>query len=134
MTHPLFSTCLAFGLLAAPVAWAADPGQQSNAPANKTDCIDLVRIDRSEVIDDQTIRFHMKGGRIWENKLPFKCPQLGFEKSFSYATSISKLCSVDTIRVFISGAAGPNGATCGLGDFTAYTPPPKPPKAAKPTG
>lgn len=110
---------------------AQSPAAGSEQPAAKTvDCVDLIRIDRTEVLDDQTILFHMKGGKIWRNRLPYKCPQLGFEKSFSHKTSINRLCSVDTITVINTGARMP-GATCGLGVFEEYTPPKKDAKGSK---
>ena len=100
------------------------PAAAESAKPATTDCIDLIRIDRSEVVDDQTILFHMKGGKVWKNTLPYKCPRLGFEKAFSHKTSINRLCSIDTITVLDTTARLP-GASCGLGKFEAYTPPPK---------
>ena len=108
---------------AAPAA-ASSAAPDAKPGPQKVDCIDLIRIDRSEVLDDQTILFHMKGGKIWRNRLPYRCPQLGFEKAFSHRTSINRLCSVDTITVLNTTARMP-GATCGLGEFEAYTPPAK---------
>ena len=103
---------------------ASQTASTAKSGAETVDCIDLIRIDRSEVVDDQTILFHMKGGKIWRNRLPYKCPQLGFEKAFSHKTSINRLCSIDTITVLNTTARMP-GATCGLGEFEAYTPPAK---------
>ena len=51
---------------------------------------------------------------------------MGFEKAFSHKSSFNEYCSVDTITVLHTGGGLRDGATCGLGDFTAYTPPPKP--------
>ncbi|MCH8683891.1 DUF6491 family protein [Pedomonas mirosovicensis] len=149
MAKPYLGFLLAvpLALVGGCAASAGNTGAQSaNAPAAQTaakqaggpqtvDCIDLIRIDRTEVLDDQTILFHMKGGKIWRNRLPYKCPQLGFEKAFSHKTTISRLCSIDTITVLNTTARMP-GATCGLGEFEAYTPPPKGEKgdAAKPEG
>lgn len=137
MAKPHFGFLIALPLvLGACAATAGNSGAQS-APAaaegskpETTDCIDLIRIDRSEVVDDQTILFHMKGGKIWKNTLPYKCPRLGFEKAFSHKTSINRLCSVDIITVLDTSARMP-GASCGLGKFEAYTPPPKEKKASK---
>ena len=43
---------------------------------------------------------------------------LGFEERFSYATSLNKLCSVDTISVLHSYGGGvQEGTRCGLGTF-----------------
>lgn len=77
-------------------------------------CIDLSRIRELDVIDDQTILFHMNGNRTYKNTLPYRCPMLGFEKSIAYRTSINRLCNVDTITVLNCGT------TCGLGMFEPY--------------
>lgn len=135
MAKPHLGMLLALPLvLGACTATAGNSGSTSgpqSAPATAataaarpetTDCIDLIRIDRSEVVDDQTILFHMKGGKVWKNTLPYKCPRLGFEKAFSHKTSINRLCSIDVITVLDTSARMP-GASCGLGKFEAYTPP-----------
>lgn len=139
MAKPHLGMLLALPLvLGACAATAGNSGTASgpqSAPATAeagkpetTDCVDLIRIDRSEVLDDQTILFHMKGGKVWKNTLPYKCPRLGFEKAFIHKTSINRLCSVDTITVLDTTTRMP-GPSCGLGKFEAYTPPPKGKKA-----
>ncbi len=95
------------------------------APLN---CVPLNRIREARVIDDQTIDFIQTGGQILRNTLPYKCSQLGFEKAFTYATSLSQLCSVDIITVIVQGGGVRTGASCGLGKFVPYTPIPKAPK------
>ncbi len=78
-------------------------------------CVGISFIDHTQVLDDQHILFHMKGKKVFLNKLPRRCPRLGFEKSFAYKVSINQLCNVDIITVFDnSGIPGPS---CGLGDF-----------------
>jgi hypothetical protein len=89
------------------LASARDVGPPEN-------CVVRSHIRQTVVLDDQTIDFHMAGGRILRNRLPGACPGLAFDDSFSYRTSLDRLCSVDTITVVRSG--GP-GATCGLGRF-----------------
>jgi hypothetical protein len=92
----------------------------ADTPAAKSDvkqCIHLSWLDQSEVVDDQTILFHMKGGKIYENKLPYRCFGLKFEGGFSFATSLHQLCNTDIIRVLHQGTA------CGLGNFTPYEKP-----------
>ncbi len=76
-------------------------------------CIDLARIRRTEVVDDNTILFYLRGGDVYVNELTYRCPGLGFEDGFSYTTSLTKLCSnKEIIRVLDRGTA------CGLGTFT----------------
>jgi hypothetical protein len=83
------------------------------------DCVQLTRIRNTNVRDDRTIDFIMINGDVYRNSLANSCPQLGFERRFSYQTSLSQLCSVDIITVLTAG--GPNnlmrGASCGLGKF-----------------
>ena len=88
------------------------PGQAKTD--NSERCIDLVRIRELDVLDDQTILFHMIGNKTYKNTLPYRCPMLGFEKGIAYRMSMNKLCNVDTITVLNFGS------TCGLGMFEPY--------------
>ena len=96
-------------------AKAAKKLAQYEATGETRQCIPLIQIDRSDVVDDQNILFHMRGGKTYLNTLPYRCPRLGFEESFSYRTSLNQLCNVDIITVF--DATGFHGPSCGLGDF-----------------
>ncbi len=80
------------------------------------DCVSLSRIRETRVHGDSTIDFHMTGGQVYRNTLPYSCPSLGFEERFSYQTSLSQLCSVDIITVLQSPYIT-RGASCGLGSF-----------------
>jgi hypothetical protein len=80
------------------------------------DCVDLARIDHTRVRDDRTVDFHMRGREVYRNRLRGECPGLAFEDSFTYRTSLSRLCSVDLITVNRSGG-GAGGPTCALGKF-----------------
>jgi hypothetical protein len=88
-------------------------------------CIGLAAIRSTKVVDDSTIDFNMRDGRILRNTLPYACPSLGFEEAFTYSTSLSQLCSTDIITVVHQGGGPRLGASCGLGTFVPYTPPPK---------
>jgi hypothetical protein len=109
---------------------------QAQAPQvepKSVSCINLRDIDSTDVKDDQTIIFKMRGKKYYKNILPYKCSRLGFEKAYSLRTSTSQICSVDIIRVLENyGGTLKEGAGCGLGKFVEYTPPPKQPKAEKP--
>lgn len=93
----------------------------SKAPAAKVvgeavDCVSIAGL-RSTVRDDQTIDFEA-GSRTYRNTLPYSCSSLGFEKAFTYETSLSRLCSTDIIHVLQSaGGRLDRGASCGLGKF-----------------
>jgi hypothetical protein len=94
-------------------------------PAGKpVDCVQIARIRETRVRDDQTIDFYMNGREVYRNRLPYKCSGLGFEEKFSYSTSLSQLCSVDSITVLHSPPVT-RGPTCGLGKFQPITGAPK---------
>jgi hypothetical protein len=95
----------------------ADRAALSNArPVGEpTDCVTLSSISRTRVRDDRTIDFFLRDGRVFRNRLRHHCAGLGFEESFSYETSLPRLCSVDMIRV--RTPSGLQGGTCGLGSF-----------------
>jgi hypothetical protein len=81
-------------------------------------CVPLRQIRETRVYGDETIDFRMLNGKTFRNKLPYSCPQLGFEERFSYTTSLSVLCSTDIITVLNTTGGGINrGASCGLGEF-----------------
>ncbi len=105
----------------APRVAAAPPppaaGGASPAVASQS-CVGLQQIRQSLVRSDKVIDFELNDGRILRNRLPYSCPQLGFERAFTYATSLSQLCSVDIITVIIQGGGPSRGASCGLGQFT----------------
>ena len=77
-------------------------------------CLRLRAIRRTEPLDDYTIIFHMRGGKVYKNSLPHRCFGLGFHRSFSYSVSTGVLCGIDIIHVLEQGSFG---AVCGLGDF-----------------
>jgi hypothetical protein len=81
-------------------------------------CIDSSRIDSTNVVANNVIDFKMRGGKVYRNTLPYSCPGLVSQDSFSYRTSISRLCNVDIIRVLDNnGGRLEEGAGCGLGKF-----------------
>ncbi len=108
-----------------PVAAAVAADVPPKATAITRSCVELNRIREARVVDDRTIDFYLSGRQVLRNTLPNACPQLGFEKAFTYSTSLSQLCSVDIITVVIQGGGPRTGASCGLGAFVPYTPIPK---------
>lgn len=115
---------LALAGLALPALAADRPDPY--VPAGKpVDCIQIRSIRSTNVRDDRTIDFVTTNRKIYRNTLPYSCPSLGFEKRFSYRTSLSQLCSVDIITVLWStGPALQPGASCGLGQFQPMEKPP----------
>jgi hypothetical protein len=83
-------------------------------------CVQLNRIESTRVRDDSTIDFYMNGHKVYRNRLPNSCSQLGFEERFAFKTSLSELCSTDIITVLMSPGIT-RGASCGLGQFQPIT-------------
>lgn len=97
--------------------------QQTMSPAGEpVNCVTLSQLRQTRVIDDQTIDFILHDGTILRNTLPNRCPSLGFERAFSYSTSINRLCNVDIITVIAQGGGPRRGASCGLGMFVPVKP------------
>lgn len=81
-------------------------------------CVSLNRVNRTEVIDDRTLIFHMRGGGIYLNYLERECPRLAAEERFAYSPTGNRLCNVDSITVLERWGFGfTRGFTCQLGDF-----------------
>ena len=77
-------------------------------------------IDRTKVVDPQTVLFYMRDGKIWKNRLHAPCRGLEFH-GFSFVTHYDELCSnAVSIQVIDTGQV------CQLGYFTPYTPPATP--------
>lgn len=91
------------------------PAATPTGPA--VSCIPLVGIRESQVRDDWTIDFRTAGNKWYRNTLPYRCSSLGFERAFSYATSLSQLCNTDIITVISTGGGGGPRGSCGLGSF-----------------
>lgn len=117
----LFFLILMGGLVSAFAAIAQDKEREPNPKLNEyratgetQHCVSRNRIQRTEVLDDYTILFHMRGGRVLKNELPYRCFGLGFERGFGYSPSAGLLCNVDIITVLSDSGLN---TSCGLGDF-----------------
>jgi hypothetical protein len=111
----------AASLLAASLAHAAESpssGPSPAAPAGNV-CLWTYQIDHTSVPDENTIVFHMIGGKTWVNKLAGPCPGLKFH-GFTYVVRGSgEICgNQQSIRVLQTGAV------CLLGPFTPGGEPP----------
>jgi hypothetical protein len=103
----------AASLLSAPVL-AADA-------AGKPVCLDVDRIDHTEVLNDHQILFYMNGKKIWLNTLSNRCTTLTREDGFAWESSIPQYCeNLEIIRVIRTGEV------CTLGAFTPYEKPVRP--------
>jgi hypothetical protein len=93
-------------------------GVRAQSGSSIVDCIPLQRVDRTEVLDDRSIVFHMRGREAFLNQLERDCPGLNREKRFMYEVRGAQLCNVDTISVLEDWGVGvARGFTCPLGPF-----------------
>ena len=121
---------LALLLLSAP---ASAPARfHIGAPAAGTrECIGLHAIRDESAENDETVLFHVGGGRVFRNILPKPCDDLRSINSLGKLRLAPKgdrdLCRGDTMIVSGSGilgavglgASGDGERTCTLGDFEA---------------
>jgi len=88
-------------------------GQSEAYAAGKPVCLDVNRIDHTQVLSDHQILFYMYGKKIWVNNLTNRCATLTSQDGFVWESSIPKYCdNLETIRVIRSGEV------CLLGAFT----------------
>lgn len=106
---------IATALVLACTEFAAAQTPSAGAAKDTSICLDVSHIDHTSVIDDRTILFYMRGGKIWKNTLREDCPSLKFERAFSEELYGGEICSnAQMIRVIETGAR------CSLGGFTPY--------------
>lgn len=115
--------CL-LALVAAPGAARdrdAVPSAIPTGPARN--CVPITQLRDSLVRSDRVIDFRTSGGRdrYYRVTLPQSCPGLGFERRFSYATSLGQLCAQDIITVLYQAGGPTRGASCGLAPFQPVT-------------
>jgi len=93
-------------------------GVRAQSGSSTVDCIPVQRVDRTEVLDNRSIVFHMRGREAFLNQLERDCPGLDREKRFMYEVKSAQLCTVDTISVLEDWGVGlAKGFTCPLGPF-----------------
>ena len=83
-------------------------------------CVSMSRIDRTEIVDDQTILFFQRGGRVYMNLLETNCPTLRSNGVFRYRISsgalTARLCDFHAITVMDRLSDSPT-YNCKLGMF-----------------
>jgi hypothetical protein len=107
------------GSLVAALGSVPAAAQRQNDDSNAVrDCINLMQIDHTRVVDEDTILFYMRGDDVYRNDLPNRCPGLDFDERFMYRVTLNQLCDVDVITVIDDlGFGFMAGASCGLGKF-----------------
>ncbi len=109
------ASALVAGLVLVPLPADADDA----APAKSSPvCLDVYRIDHTEILNDHQILFHMRGKQVWVNNLTNRCSTLTRDEGFVWESRIAKYCdNLETIRVIRTGQV------CMLGAFTPYEKP-----------
>ena len=90
--NPILRCFLLFALFAAFAQAKAGAVQNQDV-----DCLRLSEVKGTDVIDNQTIMFNMRGGGAIEMKLQFECPTLKFDNAFYYSVIGGRLCKTDMI-------------------------------------
>ena len=85
-------------------------------------CLSAQSIRDTDILSDRSILFEMPGNEYYLNNLSYECRGLRRAGSFSYQTTVGRLCNVDTIRVIEQiGGSIREGIGCGLGLFYPIT-------------
>jgi Family of unknown function (DUF6491) len=80
-------------------------------------CIQMSQLDHSDVIDNDTIDFHV-GRKVYRNRLSSSCPGLKSEDRILIENRTGSLCSLDVVyTLYDYGGQLTRGAACGLGEF-----------------
>ena len=105
---------------AAAVAGAEEAGE--SVDPKPVHCIDLIRIQQSDIIDNRHMVFRMVNGDLYLNTLSHACPGLRKNEPYMFRTSQTRLCDLDIITVLNTYGFGfTPGASCGLGTFEKVT-------------
>lgn len=114
--RPALIAALALAAIAAPGAARERPVPAATPTGPAKNCVPISQLRESLVRSNRVIDFRTRGRDYYRVTLPQDCPGLGFERRFSYATSLSQLCANDIITVLYQ--TGPvRGASCGLAPF-----------------
>jgi hypothetical protein len=121
--RPLLAGALGFGLTLAGAQGLDSPKEvEAFLDREPEDCLSLTRINRTVVADDETVLFYMRGGDVYQNILPRRCPGLKANDRFMYSPFSNRLCDTDTITVLEQFAGRlDRGVTCRLGEFYPIT-------------
>jgi hypothetical protein len=99
-------------------------GDGARVTGEARSCVQINQLRETRVRSDQVIDWRTNDGSYYRTVLPQRCPMLGFEQRFTYATSITQLCQQDIITV-LQGPGVQPGASCGLAPFQPIEPPPR---------
>lgn len=113
-------TALAVIAVSALLSACSSPGPAGSSASIANSCINPTEIAKQTIVSDQEIRFELRNGQVWSNKLPRVCPGLKFDQGFTWEITGNLVCSnQQTIRLKDSGTP------CQLGVFARLPDPPK---------
>ena len=96
----------------------ATGGSAQDDPELSPSCLQLRRIDRTEVVDTRNVLFYLNDRTIYQNELPHACATLADDKPFLYRVTMNQICDSDVITVLERWTFGFTPTeTCMLGDF-----------------
>ena len=102
---------------ASPAGTPSNAGSEAAAVSESPICLSAHLIDHTQAVDDNTLLFTMRDGKVWKNTLIGRCVGLSFNQGFAYETATDDICSNrQPIRLLHSGAI------CELGAFTPVPP------------
>lgn len=84
-------------------------------------CLTATQIDHTSALSDNELLVYMKNGKIWKNTLKATCPGLKFENGIKWEIRGATICS--NMQQF---SVLRRNNFCFLGEFSPYTPSPKP--------
>jgi hypothetical protein len=95
------------------ISACTSPDQAAGAPASiKNSCINPTEISKQTIVSDQEIRFELRNGEVWVNRLPRACSGLKFQQGFSWEVTGTLVCS-NQQRITVKD----EGTPCLLGEF-----------------
>lgn len=100
------------GLLSACSSASSGEGT-SGAAGIQNSCINPTEITKQTVVSDQEIRFELRNGETWVNRLPRVCSGLKFQQGFSWEVRGTLVCS-NQQTIYVKD----DGTPCQLGEFT----------------
>ncbi len=124
MTVLLLTAMMASGCATAkdnkqPVALKDHPGLTGYAATGETKrCINSSSISVTTIFDDWTMLFRVHG-KYYVNRLPRKCSNLEFYRSYLHKSFAGDMCKREIIHVIELGNISP--VPCHLGEFQVYT-------------
>lgn len=117
---PIRTVAAAAALAILPTWLLAEPaGGPLGEPAEMPErCLQLSRVESTEVLNNRQILFSTIGRHHYLNTLPYPCPGLRRGATLLFRTSIDLVCDVDVVTVLNTMGWGMQpGASCGLGKF-----------------